>query len=933
MKRAPLFLALLVSVASPLAAQTSGAISGSVRDAETGNPVSLARIVVDNGRHYATTDSAGAFRVRGVQAGWHQVQAGFIGYRSVRRDSVLVQSGATTVLAFSLVPAPTILDTIVIRGVDSILDPLNTSTTQRITAQDLRELPVSSLDEALALSAGAVGQSYRGGRLGQQSFILDGLGVKNQLDASTGDLGLRIPPAILQEASLTTNAFSARYGQAISGLVNVVTRDGGDHWSGSTTYETDRPLGNGWDHGLDRVILQADGPLVGRATVLGVVDASGRLDADPVNAPPSGLARDPRNDQPWLLPHNSGERLDLAGKVTLPVGERHTLRFFGLRSAEQRLLYDPAYKYESQFAPAQRVTGTLLSAWLNSNLEVSGRPLLLDVRLGWYTRQFIRGTLTDTVDYAFGAFTGNTFHFLGEDIARAQDTVAAAAPIAGLAPPMLSDRTPWGVPAFFLGGSSRGDIGWNRFRELRAQVDGTLGVGTDFDIYAGGQVARQRVQTFQRVQGYSPVGGAVPPAVASTFTPTLSALYTEAQARFEDIAITGGIRLEHFAGGPQAASDSASMKRFGPRTTFNPRIAVSTVLGGATVVGSIGRFSQPPDFQYLVDAAFDDTMRTGRFRRGNPNLGFETSTQYELSVRSRPTQGVSLRVGVYYKRLNGLVASVPLGLDPDSSIFGLTDYGTSRGLELVLEREMRGGWGARVLYTLAKSTATSTSAFLLTRFGHIDPTSGDTLFPGRVEFPLDYDRRHTLTGILQGKINEDGGPRVAGIRPLGGLEGAMIIRMESGLPFTLGDLNDTSVTILPNSSRLPATGTVDLLVRRPITVGGFMGSIYLDLRNLLNRRNVVAVRRDTGKPGLDSLGLANLARQAYQAYQGNELFPAPIPYESPRYRAWADLNGDGLISGPGELMPLFLEAARDYAQPLFAYGTPRLVRLGMEVRF
>ena len=48
---------------------------------------------------------------------------------------------------------------------------------------------------------------------------------------------------------------------------------------------------------------------------------------------------------------------------------------------------------------------------------------------------------------------------------------------------------------------------------------------------------------------------------------------------------------------------------------------MSTVLKDATFVASIGRFSQPPDFQYLVDAAFDDTLRTGRFRRGNPNLG------------------------------------------------------------------------------------------------------------------------------------------------------------------------------------------------------------------------------------------------------------------------------------------------------------------------
>ena len=47
---------------------------------------------------------------------------------------------------------------------------------------------------------------------------------------------------MLTEASLTTSGFSARYGQTISGLVNVVTKDGGDRWRGRTAYETDRPF-------------------------------------------------------------------------------------------------------------------------------------------------------------------------------------------------------------------------------------------------------------------------------------------------------------------------------------------------------------------------------------------------------------------------------------------------------------------------------------------------------------------------------------------------------------------------------------------------------------------------------------------------------------------------------------------------------------------
>ena len=53
----------------------------------------------------------------------------------------------------------------------------------------------------------------------------------------------------------------------------------------------------------------------------------------------------------------------------------------------------------------------------------------------------------------------------------------------------------------------------------------------------------------------------------------------------------------------------------------------------------------------------------------------------------------------------------------------------------------------------------------------------------------------------------------------------------------------------------------------------------------------------------------------------------------PRYRSYADLNGDGMIAGQAELMPLFLAAARDFAQPLFSYGPPRIARIGVELLF
>jgi hypothetical protein len=251
-----------------------------------------------------------------------------------------------------------------------------------------------------------------------------------------------------------------------------------------------------------------------------------------------------------------------------------------------------------------------------------------------------------------------------------------------------------------------------------------------------------------------------------------------------------------------------------------------------------------------------------------------------------------------------------------------------KGLELLLERELTRGWGLRVNYTLQQATATSTSAFLLRRAIAINPSTGDTVTPSKVEFPLDYDRRHNVTVILQGQVPQRGGPRILGGTPFAGFEAAVIGRYSSGLPFTrfVGTETD-SLLGLPNNDRLPAASTLDLLLRQPITVAGLHGGLYLDARNLLNRRNVVAVRRDTGTPFADSASVAQMAQTAYAAH------PEAIPYESQRYRADADLDHDGYIAGRDELFPLYLAAARDYTQPLFAYGVPRQMRFGVEMLF
>jgi hypothetical protein len=245
-------------------------------------------------------------------------------------------------------------------------------------------------------------------------------------------------------------------------------------------------------------------------------------------------------------------------------------------------------------------------------------------------------------------------------------------------------------------------------------------------------------------------------------------------------------------------------------------------------------------------------------------------------------------------------------------IYGNTDYGTVRGVELIGERELRDWWGVRASYVFQTATATATNAFELLHRVHIDSLTRDTLPPGQVEFPLDFDRRHSVIVVLQARVTDSA--RVPARWLLRGLQAGVVARYSSGLPYSRTNTAGDTILGLPNGGRLPSQMTLDLLLRKAWSIGGRRAGVYIDVRNLLNRANVVSVRRDSGQPSATTTEVQALATAAYNAH------PEPIPYESPRYRGWADLNHNGYVEGTTELMPLYLAAA--HLWPLFAMALP-----------
>ncbi len=244
-----LIAALFTFLSCPVVAQTTGSISGEVRDEKQAvipNASVTVRNVKSNESRATQTDTAGRYRFTGMPVGDYEITVEVSGFAKY------VQTGIALVLN-----QPATVDvTMKAGGVTEVVNVvenasiLNTSTAEvgtRFDERRLSELPVATNRNVynLALSAPGVSQlgpnqvgfatginySANGGRVRSNNFMIDG-----QDNNDFGVAGAAIPlnnPDLIQEVRLVTNQFTAEFGRNSSSVFNAITKRGGNSFHGS----------------------------------------------------------------------------------------------------------------------------------------------------------------------------------------------------------------------------------------------------------------------------------------------------------------------------------------------------------------------------------------------------------------------------------------------------------------------------------------------------------------------------------------------------------------------------------------------------------------------------------------------------------------------------------------------------------------------------
>ena len=215
-------------------AQSTGKIMGRVIDATTGEGVPFANVIIEKTSTGAASDIEGNYVILNISPDVYTVTASYIGYQKVTRTNVRVNVGFTTALDFQLPSGTVEMDAVIVQGERNPLIRQDlTNPTVAINSETLDILPVDNISDVIKLQAGVVQSDdgtlhIRGGRSNEVAYQINGLSINDPYGNSRA---VGVATNAVQEVSVSTGTFSAEFGNALSGVVNYVTKEGGDRYS------------------------------------------------------------------------------------------------------------------------------------------------------------------------------------------------------------------------------------------------------------------------------------------------------------------------------------------------------------------------------------------------------------------------------------------------------------------------------------------------------------------------------------------------------------------------------------------------------------------------------------------------------------------------------------------------------------------------------
>jgi outer membrane receptor protein involved in Fe transport len=870
-------------------AQTTGKIQGQAKDAATGDPLPGVNVIIENTTRGAATDVNGEFFILNVPPGNYTLRASMMGYDIVRVTDVIVSVNRTTNVELPMKETVIRGEEVVVTASKIAIKKDQTSSIRNVSSEQISILPVEDLGEVIQMQTGVVDGHFRGGRLTEVSYLIDGMEV-NEAYAGT-DQTVEIEKEVAQDLEVITGTFNAEYGRAMSGIVNVVTKDGRNEFHGSVSTH----LSNYYTANKDVFIglkdseiarnqdykVQLEGP-VWRDHItfftnlrfqdnLGYINGIRRFDVDDYTD--FTLPNTIDAETPWdtyingiryysehtgdgaYVPINTSESYSFMGKLTCRLGTNFKMSILNTWNYTA----SPTTGHEYKYKPDGRATNydeTRMYAFQLNHLI--SHNAFHDLKVSYTDNDYKYYLYEDPFDPRYVhrgyARSGGGFITGGQDYdhyKRTLDDINVKYDLTW----QVNKRHSLKTGVLYTG---------HRLHNEPTLVQNKLR-GTPLAFYYDYDSEKQKI-VFYPYQAEILPDSAISMDVY-TKKPYEFSAYLQDKMEFDAMVINLGWRFDYFNpnttypsqrrnpanqlifyqkdesgqiitdenGNPLLDNERISTYHDADaKVQLSPRFGLSYTLGKTAVLHfSYGHFFQMPplyalysNYRFLIPPENYGTIH------GNPQIKAEKTIQYEMGIWQELFQGMGLELSVYYKDIYDLQSAVVYTTynQIKYGVYSNKDYGNAKGFELKFDY-VTGPLAFFLNYTLQ-----------YTRGNADNPTStysraGQSLDPIPYLVPLNWDQRHTLNASV-GYARTKYGLTLTGY-------------FNSGRPYTFTPVSISPLakqTLYPNNAKRPSTFSVDLKGYYDIRLAGSSKlQIFLSVYNLLDRKNELFVNSSTGR--------------------------------------------------------------------------------------
>ncbi len=784
-------------------AGTNGSVEGTVRDGKTGEPLPGVNVIIVEVRTGISTDTSGHYMLRNIRSGSYGIRFTHVGYTPRLVRGVLIDPDRRMVVDVTLQPSDVSLEEVVVTQERPLIRQEVTGTTYFLRGDDVKLLPIGNVTDVLGLQPGVTLEgNVRGGKTTDVSYLIDGLPVQ---DLMAGGVASILPASSVFGMSVYTGGFEPEYGNALAGVVNIVTRTGGEDHRFYARADKDKILPYTEVSNSNDFEASASGPVIAGKLYY---TAAGR-----------GVLTDTR----WWQ--------DLQVYFPSPIEKNWSAL------AKLDCLATPALRVAAQVLYTRHDWRDYEFPW---RYNLDGLPP--ESRTSNRVALIVSHTPSDNFFYTASLsrlYSGNA--------------------IGAGSPADVPQDVPWQYD-FFLRYVVQGERAWwvrSSQESYTAKFEGTLtfveghllkfgGEGIQYNLnstvirfepqmtFFGKPVATSPMLDFSSAYRYFPRSGSLYAqdkidVLKESGVLNIGVRYDFLDTRAERPAV--GIAPSGTGGAVYAPAVAGGVKQ-----SVSPRFGASfPVDERSSLFINFGWYTQYPLFDELYTGLDRVALAKGVSAvLGNPALDPERSAMWEISYKRSFAYDLVASATYFKKSISNLIDTktfVP-GISHLSGSYGFAEfvndpYADVEGLEFSLARSAGSWLTGELSYTYMVAEGTSGNAyqgFAAAEYGL--PASPEI-------YPLSWDQRHAFTAVLNLTTPDRTDVHVVAHARTG--------RPYTYYPTTSGFAPVNLGVFSQNNQRMPGYSSIDILIEQHFTMGFWPlcdASVYCDVRNLLDAQNV-----------------------------------------------------------------------------------------------